>query len=62
MGHVAAAPGPIACPSRSARARKAKGPNLTLNMYTNLLGEKMVMYKMDRMGGRGEKGGPKIVL
>ena len=30
VGHVAAAPGPLACPSRSARPRKARGPNQTL--------------------------------
>ena len=44
VGYVAAAPGalataigPLACPSRSARPRKAKGPNPTLNMNANLL-------------------------
>ena len=35
---LAAALGPLACPSlHSARPIKARGPNLTLNMYTNLL-------------------------
>ena len=33
IGDVAAAPGPLACPSRSARPRKARGPNLTLNIH-----------------------------
>ena len=33
---MAAAPGPLACSSRGARPRKARGPNLTLNIYTNL--------------------------
>ena len=47
IGHVAAAPGPLACASRSARPRRARGPNLTLNMYTNLLEKKQLckMYK-----------------
>ena len=30
VGHLGAAPGPLACPSRSARPRQARGPNLTL--------------------------------
>ena len=38
--HVAAALDPLACPSRSARPRKDKGPNLTVNMYTNFLKNK----------------------
>ena len=37
---IAAALGPLACPSRRARPRKARGPNLTLNKYTNLLKNK----------------------
>ena len=35
--HVAAALGPLACASPSTRPTKARGPNLTLNMYTYLL-------------------------
>ena len=45
--------GPLACPSRSARPRNARVPNLTLNIYTNLLNKEMVMYKIDRRGGAG---------
>ena len=37
IDHEAAAMGPLACPSRSAQPRKARGANLTLNMYTNFL-------------------------
>ena len=51
---LAAALGPIACPSRSAQPRKARGPNLTLKRYTNLL-KKMVIYKIDRKRGGGSK-------
>ena len=40
IDHVAAAPSPLACPSRVARPRQAKGPNLTLIMYTNFLKNK----------------------
>ena len=37
---MAAALGPLACPSRRPWPRKARGPNLTLNIYTNLLAKK----------------------
>ena len=40
IGFVAAVLGPLAFASRSARPRRARGPNLTLNMYTNLLKNK----------------------
>ena len=57
---IAAALGPLVCLSRSARPRKARGPNLTINMYTNLLGKKWSCTKLIGAGGRGAGGGPKI--
>ena len=54
---MAAAPGPLACPSRSARPRKARGHNLTLNMYTNLLRKKNghVQHWYEGGGAGGQK-------
>ena len=52
IGFVAAVLGPLAFASRSARPRRARGPNLTLNMYTNLLKNTKNGHVQNRSLGR----------